>query len=466
MTTFDPRCEAWRDFTADEIVRRVRCLADDEPDEGDSPAQVWRHACDMILLRMGKHPAQAMEARQGGDAEGGSGVADSATPSGDVPEISPTLNAPEGSSGEIEGLLDAFEGAVLHNGLCIGKSAARQVRASAAQAVEATRTALLSRITSLSSNTSGRDPSGPGSREPGPAVPASGFDPSRIFTAKWLDPQCIDSGCQSLLWHERYQDACRGRREFREAFRRVRRQLRELERARDVQPKAENPKGLSPQGASPIAESEAPRPAPDPRLAAAGTPAPGGIATMPAPASLSPTPPDLIQAAREALEPSSAREIAAWEEWATAQRYDMHEHPLHYLFMDAKTNAARQGWKAGVSFALRALQTPQGEDGRRSEGWGVSPSVGLDGVRPEAIKAARDEGGWWKSCSGCHETNEGHSTGWYAHSKVFGCEVGSGCVECGGLGVTWEYYTDQDYARMAEEARVPTPRPSQGEQSA
>lgn len=55
---FDPSREAWPDFEPDEIVRRVRCLADDAPDEGDSPAQIWRHACDTILLRMGKHPSQ------------------------------------------------------------------------------------------------------------------------------------------------------------------------------------------------------------------------------------------------------------------------------------------------------------------------------------------------------------------------------------------------------------------------
>jgi hypothetical protein len=56
-----------------------------------------------------------------------------------------------------------------------------------------------------------------------------------------------------------------------------------------------------------------------------------------------------------------------FEEWATAARYDMHEHPLHYLFLDAKTNAARMGWKA----ALRYVETllPAGADeGKESEG--------------------------------------------------------------------------------------------------
>ncbi|KTS30888.1 hypothetical protein NS228_06045 [Methylobacterium indicum] len=59
MTTFDPRSQAWIGLGPDEIVRRVRCEADDAPDEGDSPAQIWREACDMILLRMGKHPSQS-----------------------------------------------------------------------------------------------------------------------------------------------------------------------------------------------------------------------------------------------------------------------------------------------------------------------------------------------------------------------------------------------------------------------
>ncbi|HCV70574.1 MAG TPA: hypothetical protein DHE23_01830 [Agrobacterium sp.] len=44
------------------------------------------------------------------------------------------------------------------------------------------------------------------------------------------------------------------------------------------------------------------------------------------------------------------REQLAFETWAANNRYDMHEHPLHYLFMDPKTNAARQGWKAALQY--------------------------------------------------------------------------------------------------------------------
>jgi hypothetical protein len=64
----------------------------------------------------------------------------------------------------------------------------------------------------------------------------------------------------------------------------------------------------------------------------------------------------------------------------------------------------------------------------------------LGGVQ-EAIK---EGSGVWRSCSGCHELNEGHATGPF--SKVFGCALGNGCSECGGIGAVWD---DTDYEEMA-----------------
>ena len=49
----------------------------------------------------------------------------------------------------------------------------------------------------------------------------------------------------------------------------------------------------------------------------------------------------------------SHQEQAAFEEWATESRYEMHQHPLHYLFVDKQTNAARQGWKAALAFVRK-----------------------------------------------------------------------------------------------------------------
>ena len=94
---FDPSREAWADFEPAEIVRRVRCLADDAPDEGDSPAQVWRHACDTIFLRMGAFEPRARDERWDGrddasrlGAEPASPVAESEAPDPEVQGISLT----------------------------------------------------------------------------------------------------------------------------------------------------------------------------------------------------------------------------------------------------------------------------------------------------------------------------------------------------------------------------------------
>jgi hypothetical protein len=51
----------------------------------------------------------------------------------------------------------------------------------------------------------------------------------------------------------------------------------------------------------------------------------------------------------------SPQEVAAFEKWAADNRYDMQTHPLHWLFLNERTNAARQGWKAALEFARAAL---------------------------------------------------------------------------------------------------------------
>ena len=39
-----------------------------------------------------------------------------------------------------------------------------------------------------------------------------------------------------------------------------------------------------------------------------------------------------------------------------------------------------------------------------------------------------------ESCTGCHTTNEGYSTGDYDYDEKAKCEIGSGCHECGYTG--------------------------------
>ncbi len=73
---------------------------------------------------------------------------------------------------------------------------------------------------------------------------------------------------------------------------------------------------------------------------------------------------------------------------------------------------------------------------------GEAVALELRGV-PETIK---EGGGFWRSCTGCHELNEGRDTGPY--SAVLGCHLGQGCSECGGIGAIWD---STDYQTMADD---------------
>lgn len=46
-------------------------------------------------------------------------------------------------------------------------------------------------------------------------------------------------------------------------------------------------------------------------------------------------------------------EQKAFEAWAQSLGLNMDKHPLHYLFLDLRTAAARAAWKAALSYAKR-----------------------------------------------------------------------------------------------------------------
>lgn len=50
------------------------------------------------------------------------------------------------------------------------------------------------------------------------------------------------------------------------------------------------------------------------------------------------------------------KEQDAFEAWATGEKFDMQCHPLHWLFLNGETYAARQGWKAAIEYCAAALQ--------------------------------------------------------------------------------------------------------------
>lgn len=65
------------------------------------------------------------------------------------------------------------------------------------------------------------------------------------------------------------------------------------------------------------------------------------------------------------------------------------------------------------------------------------------------IKERVAEGdGFWRSCSGCYETEDGQNVHEYPQSDVFDCVLGGGCSECGGIGAVWD---STDYDAMASE---------------
>ena len=83
--------------------------------------------------------------------------------------------------------------------------------------------------------------------------------------------------------------------------------------------------------------------------------------------------------------------------------------------------------------------------------------VELDGI----VDLVKEGAGFWRSCSGCYETEDGHPVGQYPYSEIMGCALGSGCSECGGIGAVWDNndYTpacssclDDDLATLPEGA--------------
>jgi len=82
--------------------------------------------------------------------------------------------------------------------------------------------------------------------------------------------------------------------------------------------------------------------------------------------------------------------------------------------------------------------------------------VGIEARVAECVKEYA-EVGFWRTCSGCHETEDGHDVGHYPFNKAFDCKLGSGCSECGGIGAVWD---TTDYADMGASISSEPPSPA------
>ena len=50
------------------------------------------------------------------------------------------------------------------------------------------------------------------------------------------------------------------------------------------------------------------------------------------------------------------KEQEAFEAWAKAHSMDLTRHPIHYLFLNARTGSARDGWGAALEYVSRTMQ--------------------------------------------------------------------------------------------------------------
>ncbi|TDV39576.1 hypothetical protein C7405_101695 [Paraburkholderia caballeronis] len=97
---------------------------------------------------------------------------------------------------------------------------------------------------------------------------------------------------------------------------------------------------------------------------------------------------------------------------------------------------------------LAAVPTPTVADAL------VAPGIPVELLSVQETIESGD--GFWRSCSGCHATNEGAETGLYPYSSILKCYLGSGCSECGGIGAVWD---NTDYGAMAD-AMLAAPAPT------
>ncbi|WCT73966.1 Lar family restriction alleviation protein [Sphingomonas naphthae] len=153
------------------------------------------------------------------------------------------------------------------------------------------------------------------------------------------------------------------------------------------------------------------------------------------------------------------------DQTALVWRYDlMQQHyeliRLRSIVADDEASAADRELRAALERIAKIVETylyiqsDKLEDipniARAALALASSAGGGDDDVRPRVAEVVAeysgDGGGFWKSCSGCHETEDGYDVGHYPFSEAFGCKLGGGCSECGGIGATWD---TTNYTEMA-----------------
>lgn len=83
----------------------------------------------------------------------------------------------------------------------------------------------------------------------------------------------------------------------------------------------------------------------------------------------------------------------------------------------------------------------------------TAPAVAVTALELDGVSDALAHGkGIWRTCTGCHEDNEGYPTGPY--SDTLKCHLGGGCFECGGVGAVWDTTDYEDMGNFIASAQV------------
>jgi hypothetical protein len=64
---------------------------------------------------------------------------------------------------------------------------------------------------------------------------------------------------------------------------------------------------------------------------------------------------------------NDGKEQDAFEEWARGQGYAMDTHPIHWLFLDSRTAAARDGWRSALDYVTQSLAAAPRQDGAEGD---------------------------------------------------------------------------------------------------
>lgn len=153
--------------------------------------------------------------------------------------------------------------------------------------------------------------------------------------------------------------------------------------------------------------------------------------------------------------PLTVFSAGVWTYRGTGQNFDAEElNAEAFSKYQAHTSAAVAAERDRMESAWRASEEARSElqAAAAAVQAAVVPedkiAIELQGVQENISKGY----GFWSTCSGCHETEDGHSAGAYPYSKLFKCELGSGCSECGGIGAIWDINNYGEMYRTAPSA--------------